>query len=127
MAGKPEYEFPDELMLVKPAKWSLVVVIQLNGDTMRFSQLRRAIGGISQKILSGTLRELERDGFIKRTQYATIPPRVEYELTDSGRDLLALANAWRQFIATHHQAVEASRRRYDRERSGGEPPKFILG
>ena len=63
-------------------KWTVLVVGKLGDGPMRFSELRSAIGGISQKMLTTTLRGLERDGFVTRTQYPTIPPRVEYELTD---------------------------------------------
>ena len=66
-------------------KWSILVVGRLGAGAMRFSELRKVIGGISQKMLTTTLRNLERDGFVTRTAFATIPPRVDYELTDLGR------------------------------------------
>jgi len=102
-----------ELLVVRPSKWTLVVIVQLRQGTMRFNQLRRNMGGVPQKSLSQTLRELERDGFVTRRAYATIPPRVEYELTDLGRELLALADDWQQFALRNRRAVEEARRRFD--------------
>ena len=69
-------------------KWSILVVQRLGGGAMRFNEIRNSVGGISQKMLTTTLRNLERDGFVTRTQFPTIPPRVDYELTDLGRELL---------------------------------------
>ena len=69
-------------------KWSVLVVSRLGDGPLRFNELRRAIGGISQRMLTLTLRGLERDGLITRTVYPTIPPRVDYALTALGRDLL---------------------------------------
>ena len=69
-------------------KWSVLVVSRLGDGPLRFSELRRSIGGISQRMLTLTLRGLERDGLITRTVFPTIPPRVDYALTPLGRDLL---------------------------------------
>jgi DNA-binding HxlR family transcriptional regulator len=69
-------------------KWSVLVVVTLGNGPKRFSELRRAIAGISQRMLTLTLRGLERDGLINRTVFPTIPPRVDYELTKLGRSLL---------------------------------------
>ncbi len=70
-------------------KWSVLVVGRLGNRTMRFGELKREIGSISQRMLTLTLRGLERDGLVRRTVYPTIPPRVDYELTALGRSLLA--------------------------------------
>ena len=109
----PLSETHHDLLVVRPSKWTLVVIVQLRQGTMRFNQLRRNMGGVPQKSLSQTLRELERDGFVTRRAYATIPPRVEYELTDLGRELLALADDWQQFALRNRRAVEEARRRFD--------------
>lgn len=106
------------VLTVKPGKWNLAVITLLRQDPMRFSELKRA-GGISQKTLTVTLRELERDGFITRTLYPTIPPRVDYELTTLGLDLLSLADALRDFADRNGAEVLAARARFDA--SGGEP------
>lgn len=74
-------------------KWTVLVVSLLGGGPKRFSELRRSIDGISQKMLTTTLRALERDGFCTRTVFPTVPPRVDYELTDLGRDLLVPVKA----------------------------------
>jgi len=103
----------DELLVLKPGKWTLVVITRLRVEKRRFSELKREIGLISQKTLTATLRELERDGFISRTLYPTIPPRVDYELTGLGRDFLELADGWKRFAGKHRDAVEAARRRFD--------------
>lgn len=68
-------------------KWTVMVVNQLAGGTMRFSELKREINGISQKMLTTTLRGLEYDGLVTRTVFPVVPPRVDYELTDLGREL----------------------------------------
>lgn len=80
-------------------KWTVLIVTQLGEGAMRFSDIKRMIGGISQKMLTATLRDLERDGFVKRTVTPTIPPRVDYELTELGFDLLeplSILGAWAQ-------------------------------
>src|SRR6202008_196981 len=68
-------------------KWSVLVVTRLGSGPIRFNELRRTVGGISQRMLTLTLRGLERDGLVTRTVFPTIPPRVDYELTDLGRGL----------------------------------------
>ena len=108
-----EPDFDPELLSIRPGKWTLVVIVQLRSGTMRFNELRRNMGGVPQKSLSQTLRELERDGFISRKAYATIPPRVEYDLTDLGRELLALADGWQHFARRNRQAMEEARRLFD--------------
>ena len=74
-------------------KWSVLVVSRLGDGPLRFNELRRSIGGISQRMLTLTLRGLERDGLITRTVFPTIPPRVDYALTALGRDLLIPVSA----------------------------------
>jgi len=109
----------DEMLVVRPGKWTLTIVTLLRAETLRFNELKRQAGGISQKTLTVTLRELERDGFVTRTMFATIPPRVDYELTDLGRELLELADGWRVFASRNRTRVKAARERFDM--SGGEP------
>ena len=107
--------FPRELLHHRPGKWDLVVITSLGGGTMRFNALKAEIGEISQKVLTSTLKELERDGFITRTQYASIPPRVEYDLTDLGHHLLDYAETWLKFVRTHSAAVLEARKAFDEE------------
>ncbi len=94
-------------------KWSVQVVMLLGGGKMRFSDIKRAVDGVSQKMLTTTLRGLERDGYVTRTVFPTIPPKVEYELTPLGRELrvpLSELGAWA--IANYARVVEA-RAAYD--------------
>ena len=94
-------------------KWTVLVVQVLGRGPARFSELRRAIGGISQKMLTSTLRQLERDGLATRTVYPTIPPRVDYELTDLGRSLLVPVNALGEWARENRMRIDAARQRFD--------------
>ena len=94
-------------------KWTVLVVGKLGAGRMRFSELRTAVGGISQKMLTTTLRGLERDGFVTRTQYPTIPPRVEYELTDLGFELLKPVNALGEWARKNTARVNEARQKFD--------------
>ncbi|MDP3897911.1 MAG: helix-turn-helix domain-containing protein [Mesorhizobium sp.] len=96
-------------------KWTVLVVDYLGQGSMRFTELKRAVGGISQKMLTTTLRGLERDGFVTRTVFPTIPPRVDYELTDLGRELLAPVQALGAWARTNISRVNAARERFDKE------------
>lgn len=94
-------------------KWTVLVVTRLGSGSMRFSELRRQLFGISQKMLTTTLRGLERDGFVTRTVTPTIPPRVDYELTDLGRDLLIPVSELGQWAIRNKERVEAARTQFD--------------
>jgi DNA-binding HxlR family transcriptional regulator len=94
-------------------KWSVMVVGFLSRKTMRFNELRHAIGGISQRMLTLTLRNLERDGLVTRTVYPEIPPRVEYALTDLGHTLTEPLDALWTWAAEHQGAVQQARIGYD--------------
>ena len=112
----------DELLTVKSGKWTMSVILHLRGQTQRFSELRRGIPGISQKVLTMTLRTLERDGFVSRTSFAVIPPRVDYALTDLGHEVLRVFEAWEDFSHRHWTHVMASRRRFDESIGEGPQP-----
>jgi len=90
-------------------------VRRLGDGPMRFNELRHAIGGISQKMLTTTLRTLERDGFVTRTVFATIPPRVDYELTELGRELLVPVKGLAEWAMANMGRVNEARRRFDGE------------
>ena len=94
-------------------KWTVLVVGKLGKGPLRFNELRTAIGGISQKMLTTTLRGLERDGFVTRTVFPTIPPRVDYELTDLGYELLEPVNALGEWARKNTGRVNAARARFD--------------
>jgi DNA-binding HxlR family transcriptional regulator len=114
----------EDLLTARHSKWNLTVVLHLRRDTKRFSELQREIGTISQKALTASLRGLERDGFVSRTSYATIPPRVEYALTALGIEALKAFEAFEAFAATHWQSVIEARRLFD-ARSTGPLPGFV--
>jgi DNA-binding HxlR family transcriptional regulator len=94
-------------------KWSVGVVRHLGVRKMRFTELRQSLDGVSQKMLTTTLRGLERDGFITRTVIPTIPPRVEYELTELGRDLWKPVAALGDWAQRNRGRVEAARAEFD--------------
>jgi DNA-binding HxlR family transcriptional regulator len=94
-------------------KWSLLVVELLGGSTRRFSDLRREIDGISQRMLTLTLRQLERDGLVCRTVYPVVPPRVEYALTPMGATLLETIQPLVAWARAHRNDVAAARSAYD--------------
>jgi DNA-binding HxlR family transcriptional regulator len=104
-------------------KWSVMVVGTLSRGTLRFNELKRQINGVSQRMLTLTLRNLERDGLVTRTIYPEIPPRVEYGLTELGQTLTGPINALWDWSAANRQAVVAARERYDARQNGAEEPK----
>jgi len=94
-------------------KWSVFVIMMLGDGPMRFNELKRVIGGISQRMLTLTLRGLERDGLVTRTVFPTIPPRVDYELTDLGRGLSKPVMALGQWAKEHQTQIQDARMRFD--------------
>jgi len=99
-------------------KWSVMVVGMLSRrGTLRFNELKRGINGISQRMLTLTLRNLERDGLVTRTVYPEIPPRVEYGLTELGQTLTKPINALWDWSAEHHDEIVEARQLYDTEHS----------
>lgn len=94
-------------------KWTTLITGALSEETLRFSELQRAIPGVSQKMLTQTLRSLERDGLIQRRQYETIPPKVTYTLTDLGKGLEKLHAQIRDWAENNIEEIETSRLRYE--------------
>ncbi|HUJ60633.1 MAG TPA: helix-turn-helix domain-containing protein [Kofleriaceae bacterium] len=94
-------------------KWSVQIIALLGEGSMRFSELRRAIEGISQRMLTLTLRGLERDGLISRTLFPEIPPRVDYELTRLGKTLLEPIRGLADWAAEHRTSIQEARARFD--------------
>jgi DNA-binding HxlR family transcriptional regulator len=94
-------------------KWSVMVVARLRHGPVRFNTLKREIGGISQRMLTLTLRNLERDGLVIRTLYPEIPPRVEYRLTPLGEDLLPVIGGLWDWAAAHYSDMVDARELYD--------------
>ena len=94
-------------------KWTVLVVLLLADGPTRFSELRERIGGVAPKVLTQTLRRLERDGILDRTVYAEVPPRVEYELTKVGRSLIEPITILSDWAETNVGAIARSRERFD--------------
>ncbi|MDE2285881.1 MAG: helix-turn-helix transcriptional regulator [Hyphomicrobiales bacterium] len=104
-------------------KWSVLVVSRLGEGPVRFNELRRSIGGISQRMLTLTLRGLERDGLITRTAFPTIPPRVDYALTALGRDLLHPVSALGAWAIRNQAKIARAREVFDGNcDAAGKPP-----
>jgi len=107
---------PHDLLGRLGDKWTLLVLASLSlapDRRLRFSELKRAIEGISQRMLTTTLRALERDGLVVRQIFPEVPPRVEYELTPLGEGLIAAMDGLARWIREHWPAIEAARGRYD--------------
>lgn len=94
-------------------KWSVLIISRLGEGPRRFNEIKRMIGGISQRMLTLTLRNLERDGLVSRTVTPTVPPRVDYELTELGRDLLGPISALSAWAIQHQPCILAARARFD--------------
>jgi len=94
-------------------KWSVLIVMLLAQGPCRFNELKRRVGGISQRMLTLTLRGLERDGLVKRTMFATIPPRVDYELTPLGHSLRKPIEALGNWAFDHYECIVAARADFD--------------
>jgi len=93
------------------SRWGVLVLLALSEEMHRFSALRRRVGGVSEKMLAQTLVTLERDGFVQRTAYAEVPPRVEYRLTALGREAAQQVGALARWVEENLGRVEAARRR----------------
>ncbi|MET8627019.1 helix-turn-helix domain-containing protein [Kitasatospora sp. NPDC004669] len=101
-------------------KWSVLAVVELAQGVRRFRELQRALAGISQRMLTLTVRRLERDGLVSRTVHPTVPPQVEYELTPLGHSLTHLVRAMVDWSYDHHGAIVDSRRAWDEANPGSE-------
>lgn len=90
-------------------KWGVLVLMALSDGTQRWGVLRRNVSGISEKMLASTLKTLEADGLVDRTAYPEVPPRVEYRLTDRGRDLMERVIPLMQWVATNADDIVSRR------------------
>lgn len=110
---------PTRMVLNRIAdKWTVLVVSALQTETKRFSMLRREVGGVSQKMLTQTLRGLERDGLVTRTVYPTVPPKVEYALTPLGHTLVKLLDDIRVWAEHNIEDVLSAQEAYDNMEAG---------
>ncbi|WP_240360391.1 winged helix-turn-helix transcriptional regulator [Pyxidicoccus caerfyrddinensis] len=103
-----------EILSLVGDKWSVMVIVNLGEGTMRFSDLKRAIEGISQRMLTLTLRGLERDGLVTRTVFPTIPPRVDYALTRLGQTLLEPVTGLAVWAQRHRPEIQRAREAFQR-------------
>jgi DNA-binding HxlR family transcriptional regulator len=101
-------------------KWSVFVIMMLFDGPKRFNEIKRMVAGISQRMLTLTLRGLERDGLVTRTVFPTIPPRVDYELTDLGRGLSQPVIALGEWAKAHQVEIETARARFDGRKDAAE-------
>ncbi|MEU6104133.1 winged helix-turn-helix transcriptional regulator [Streptomyces flaveolus] len=99
-------------------KWAVLVIGTLENGPVRYTDLHRSIPGISQRMLTHTLRQLRRDGLVTRTAYAEVPPRVEYALTGLGATLLDAVTALIDWAGTHHDEITRNRARFDSDAAG---------
>ena len=95
------------------SKWGFMALVVLEDGPQRFNQMKQIIGDISQRVLTQTLRELERDGFISRTVYPVSPPKVEYELTELGRSMLEPIKIFVDWAKDAHDEIKSARQDYD--------------
>lgn len=102
-------------------KWSVLVVSILGKGPMRFNELKRAVDGVSQRMLTLTLRALERDGLVTRTVFPSVPPRVDYELTTLGRSLLSPVSALTAWALDHRGDIDTARRKFDAKADSTKP------
>jgi len=102
-------------------KWSVLIISRLGEGPRRFNEIKRMIGGISQRMLTLTLRNLERDGLVSRKVTPTVPPRVDYALTDLGRDLLIPVSALGDWAIKHTPCIAAARAQFDASEAADTP------
>ena len=102
-------------------KWSVLIISRLGEGPRRFNEIKRMIGGISQRMLTLTLRNLERDGLVLRTVTPSVPPRVDYELTELGRDLLLPVSALGEWAIRHQPCIAAARAQFDASNAAEKP------
>lgn len=99
------------------SRWSLLVLLALKQDVLRFSELRRRIGGVSERMLAQTLRHMEQDGYIQRTAYDVVPPHVEYSLTTFGREAEQKVVGLAEWMEDNVALIQQNRERFERQKS----------
>jgi DNA-binding HxlR family transcriptional regulator len=117
IAGTMEHDAPDAILEVFEKagyKWNNRVVVALKGRRLRFSELKRELVGTTQRMLTLTLRSLERDGLVRRIVFATAQAHVEYELTELGLSALAIIESINLWIVEHYPQISAARQAFDR-------------
>jgi len=118
MASKIECPIMSTIQMVSD-KWKVLILCKLRSGTMRFNQLKRALQGVTQRVLTHQLRELEYDGLVSRKVYAEVPPRVEYSLTELGQTLIPVLQNLEDWASEHADELMAARRKYVESRTKG--------
>jgi DNA-binding HxlR family transcriptional regulator len=106
----------DHTVSLLARKWTLHIARALNNETKRHSELARSLPGITQKVLTETLREMERAGIVERTIHPTIPPKVEYRLTMIGLGLLRVSSEFAAWFDMHHDDIRRAKKLFDNQR-----------
>lgn len=109
---KPDLTIVRDVFDLTGARWTVPVLVALETGRLRFGEIARDVGGVAQKQLAATLRELERDGFVERTAFATIPPRVEYELTELGEELVGGVKRLGSIALNNRERIVTARREF---------------
>ena len=120
--GSPRCMAVREVLNLVGDKWSLLLIFSLSEGPMRFSELKRTVEGISQRMLTLTLRGLERDGLVTRTVYPTVPPRVDYALTPLGRTLRQPVSTLAAWAEKSREKMQLARDQFDRRATRPAPP-----
>jgi DNA-binding HxlR family transcriptional regulator len=124
-ASDPDYRAALETLARIGDKWTVTVVAALWQGPLRYNELQRAVDGISQRMLTLTLKGLEQDGLVERTVFPTIPPRVDYELSDLGRKLVVPLHALYEWAVEHRPAMLAARGKFaEKENETATRPRF---
>jgi DNA-binding HxlR family transcriptional regulator len=129
--GTPDHTSPDcrrvSAILARIGdKWSVLVVMLLGDGPRRFNEIKRMVNGISQRMLTLTLRGLERDGLVTRTIYASVPPKVEYQLTELGRSLRSPVQALGMWALHNADEIDVARVEFDRKTEQPEDPPAVV-
>ena len=121
MKAKPKQTTPQDtyhaqaLLGLLANKWTIHVVYALRHETKRYGEISKVVPGATQKVLTGTLRKLERSGFVTRTTYPTVPPKVDYKLTELGLELLAMIETVTNWAKNYEEKIRQAQKAYDRQ------------
>lgn len=116
VAARTKQRLRDHTVGLLTRKWTLRIAIVLSDGTKRHSEIARGLPEITQKVLTETLREMERTGIVERSIYPIVPPRVEYRLTKIGVELLKLSHEFAVWFDNHHENIHKAKRMYDKQR-----------
>jgi len=116
VAARTRQRLRDHTVGLLARKWTLRIAMALSDGTKRHSEIARDLSGITQKVLTETLREMERTGIVERSIYPTVPPKVEYKLTQVGRELLKLSHEFATWFDAHHENIYKAKKIYDKQR-----------